>query len=207
MVGYDRLLLCLFLSLILCLPAGLTQPARRPAPKKEENSSAIGFGVNIGNIRFTNNAFELGVSPNVAYRFSDILAAGLMLRLQYVNYRRISGTNLHFNGIDVGPTLFARCKPLWHAEDMTPFLRGIFLQAEFEQANTSVFATDEFGDYLVSGDRIRSTYISEQYLYLGLGASSGYPFGSFVSIHYNLIDRYNLTRDPWDFRIGFTWRY
>ena len=195
------------MALALSGAAGLQAQTRKPPPKKEEKTSPIGFGFNIGNIRFGNNSFEFGLSPNVAYRFSESVAAGFMLKLQYVNLRRISGTDLHFNGVDFGPTLFTRWKPLWTAKDMTPFLRGLFVQAEYEHAFTSVFATDEFGNYLVKGDRIRTDYIEEDYFYVGLGASSGYPFGTFVSIHYNLLDRYDLSRDPWDFRIGFTWNY
>ncbi len=205
----SKVLATLFLLMALAGPgvAGLQAQTRKPPPKKEEKPSPFGFGFNIGNIRFGNNSFEFGLSPNVAYRFSESVAAGFMLKLQYVNYRRIDGTSLHFNGIDLGPTLFTRWKPLWKAEDMTPFLRGLFVQAEYEHAYTSVFATDDFGNYLVKGDRIQSDYIEEDYFYVGLGASSGYPFSTFVSIHYNLLDRYDLSRDAWDFRIGFTWNY
>ena len=89
----------------------------------------------------------------------------------------------------------------------TPFLKGIFLQAEYERAFIAREKTDEFGKIIVNGNRIETVRKGEDYMYLGLGASSGYPFSTFVSLHYNVIDKPELTRIPFNYRIGFTYNY
>lgn len=207
MQGYIRsLFLLLTLSFALHAPLA-AQSDRRPVPEKPAKKlSPIGFGLNIGNLQFGNRSFQFGLTPNVAYRFSENLAAGFMLKLQYVTYRYV-GSPLNFKGLDVGPTVFVRYKPLWFGENMTPFLKGLFIQAEYERASTSVESRDEFGNIIVKGNRIRAEYIPEDYLYVGIGASYGFPVGSFVSLHYNVLDRYTLSRNPWDYRIGFTFNY
>jgi len=209
MQGYIRSLF-LFLTLSLALQAPLAaQSDRRPAPEKPAKKiSPIGFGFNIGNLQLGNRSFQFGLSPNIAYRFSENLAAGFMLKLQYSSFRPYSNSPIHFNGLDLGPTVFVRYKPLWFGETMTPFLKGLFIQVEYERAATSVASFDELTQtYPLKGNRILAEYIGEDYLYVGIGASYGYPVGSFVSLHYNVLDHYTLSRNPWDYRIGFTFNY
>jgi|GEM_PF-992736 len=175
--------------------------------KKEKEPSKWGFGINLGNIGFAGNVVQIGLDPNVAYRLADNFAVGFMMKMNYYHEKLESGNqSFTYNGWDWGPTLFTRWKPLLKMENATPFMQGIFLQLEYERAFISR-PTDAFGNFSVEGDKIIPFYMEENYLYIGGGLSSGYPFGSFVSFHYNILDEAELSRNPTTFRIGFTWNY
>jgi hypothetical protein len=177
----------------------------KKALEKEKAPSRLGYGINLGNIYFTNYSFSIGLDPNIAYKLDEALAVGFMLKMNYY-YEKLPQYGLKYTGWDWGPTLFTRWKPLLKMEDATPFMQGIFLQAEYEKAFVSR-PTDEFGNIDVDGDKINPFKTTEDYLYIGLGMASGYPFSSFISFHYNVIDDVNLSRVPFTYRIGFTWNY
>lgn len=193
--------------LVLTLTSGslIAQSGSKSASKKEKNSP-LGLGANIGNIGFYNNYFTFGLSPNVAFRITDEVAVGFMLKTQYI-YERFPQYGLKISTFNLGPTVFARYKPLWNVENTTPFLRGLFIQAEFEKAFLARPKVDDFGNIIVEGNRIVTERPGEDYMYVGLGSSFGYPFSTFVSIHYNILDKATATRIPFDYRIGFTYRY
>jgi hypothetical protein len=183
----------------------------KKAEAKASEPSKWGFGVNLGNIAFQSNAVQLGLDPNVAYRLDDGLAVGFMMKMNYYHARyQVSATdNLTYTAFDWGPTVFTRYKPLLKAENATPFMQGIFLQAEFERSYVSREAIDEFGNLILNDDgtKIETVVTPEHYLYIGAGLASGYPFSSFISFHYNLLDNAELSRLPFTYRIGFTWNY
>ncbi len=198
----------ILISFLILILFGSFLHAQSTVRKKEKEPSPIGFGANLGNIRFFNNTFQFGLSPNIAYRFSPSFAAGFMLKADYYSVRYPS-FNLRFSALDLGPTVFTRWKPLVNMDGATPFLRGIFIQAEYERALIARESTDEFGNLILNdkGNRIKTVRSGEDYLYLGLGLSSGYPFSTVVSIHYNVIDMATLSRIPFDYRFGFTYNY
>jgi hypothetical protein len=160
----------------------------------------IGWGINIGNIRFFNNAFQFGLAPNIAWKLGESTAVGFMMKLDYYYERFPEYRNQKFSAFDLGPTVFVRWKPLWTADNMTPFLQGLFLQAEYERASIA-------RPYLDQNLDIFTVREGENYLYLGLGAASGYPFSSFFSIHYNVLDDAESERIPFSYRLGFTYNY
>ena len=178
----------------------------RKKDDKDKEPSRIGFGANLGNIAFSTNTFQFGLSPNIAYKLAEPLAVGLMVKLDYY-YIKYPQYALKFSSFDIGPTAFMRWKPLFNMDSATPFLQGLFLQAEYERAYISRPATDEFGNIIINGNRIVAERNPEDYLYIGLGAASGYPFSTFVSIHYNIIDDFDHSRLPFNYRIGFTYNY
>lgn len=193
-----RLLAIIFFQVFILVALQAQQEEEVEMKSKPVN---LGFGVNIGNIRFYNNAFQFGLSPNIALRLGEATAVGLMLKLNY-NYQRFPEyRNQKFSSFDIGPTIFTRWKPLWSIDGATPFLQGLFLQAEFERASIARPYIDQ------SNGDIFTVRESENYLYLGLGAASGWPFSSFISIHYNILDDAEATRIPFDYRIGFTYNY
>ncbi len=203
MKSKSHVALSLFLVLITLID-GNTQSARKPVQSKK--NSPIGWGVNLGNIRFYNSTFQFGLAPNLAYKLGESTAVGFMMKLDYY-YAKYRSLDLKYSSFDLGPTLFVRLKPLWTMDGATPFLQGIFLQAEYERAFIAREKTDEFGNIIVKGNHIETVRTGEDYLYLGLGASSGYPFSTFVSLHYNVLDKPELTRIPFSYRIGFTYNY
>lgn len=213
-IVYDKImkrqhLFTTFLLLLILTFSGRTsfaQSGTRSAPKKEKNSP-LGLGVNIGNIGFYNNYFTFGLSPNVALRIGDEVAVGFMLKAQYIYERFPQYGNLKISTFNLGPTLFARYKPIWNVETATPFLRGLFIQAEYERALLARPKIDDLGNVIVEGNRIVTERPGEDYMYVGIGSSFGYPFSTFVSIHYNILDKATATRIPFDYRIGITYRY
>jgi hypothetical protein len=194
---------CTVLTLLLFFQLTFISGVHAQNADKEKGNSKpfpLGFGINVGNIRFYNDAFQFGLSPNVALPIGESAAVGLMLKLNY-NYERFEQYgNQKFSAFDIGPTIFARWKPLQSME-ATPFLEGLFLQAEFERASIArPFIDSATGDIFTMRE-------PENYLYVGIGASSGYPFSTFFSLHYNVLDDADASRIPWDYRIGFTYNY
>jgi hypothetical protein len=181
------------------------QSTYRPNP---DPVSKLGWGVNLGNMWFYNNTFQFGLAPNVAYNLNETLAAGIMVKLDYY-YERFPQYRLKLSALDIGPTVFARWKPLWNMQSLPTFLQGVFLQAEYERAFIAREAVDENGYFILNkkGNRIKTERHGEDYLYLGLGLTSGYPFSTLVSIHYNIMDDFDRSRQPFTYRVGFTYNY
>lgn len=197
-----------FLLLLLFIGFTLGSLSAQSVREDEDDTeSRIGFGVNLGNIRFFNSSFEFGLSPNVAYRVSESFALGFMLKADYF-YKKYRSQGVKYSAFDLGPTVFARYKPLWGWDAATPFLRGIFLQAEYEKGFLTRAYENQFGEAILdaNGD-IEKAKIQEDFLYLGLGISSGYPFSTFVSLHYNVLDEIDSARLPFSYRFGFTYNY
>lgn len=196
--------------LILAFMVGLLAPlpGQSSQQKKGKEPSRFGWGINLGNIGFSNSTFQFGLGPNIAYKLSEPLAIGLMFKLDYY-YVRYRSLDLKFSAFDIGPTLFTRWKPFLNMDGATPFMEGLFFQAEYERAFIARERTDAAGNLILNdeGDRILSERNPEDYVYLGIGAASGYPFSSFISIHYNVNDNIQASRIPFDYRIGFTFHY
>lgn len=194
-----------FTLLISATTTGFSQSVRTVEDDREP--SRIGYGVNIGNIRFYNRSFEFGLAPNIAYRLSESLSVGFMLKVDYF-FQKYPIQNAKFSAFDLGPTVFARMKPLWSWEDATPFLQGIFIQAEYEHAFLTRPFVYQNGDPVVDANgKVVKGKVEEDFVYVGLGLSNGYPFSTFVSIHYNVLDNSQSLRFPFSYRIGFTYNY
>src|SRR5688572_10348469 len=193
--------------LTLLLLAGLFFSAQAQTREKDDKEpSRIGWGVNIGNIRFYNQTFEFGLAPNVAYRISEPLAIGFMLKADFFSTRYYDNfdNRYKFSSLDLGPTIFTRLKPLWNWDGATPFLKGLFLMAEYEKAFLT--RVDEEGT-VTPGEPLPKLKIQQDYIYVGIGSSTGYPFSTNVSIHYNLLDDIDSVKFPFSYRLGFTWNY
>lgn len=151
----------------------------------------------------------MGLSPNVAYRLADNVAIGFMLKTEYY-YEKV----VDFRGVfkistfDFGPTVFARYKPIWFVENTTPFLKGLFIQAEYERAFLAIPKLDDQGNIIPKGNRIEMERPGDNYMYVGIGSSFGYPLATSISIHYNVLDHATARRfNPFDYRFGITYRY
>jgi len=186
--------------------AGVKSQSGTTAPEDNDKKvSRIGYGANIGNISFYGSEFQFGIAPNIAYKLEDQLAVGFMLKLDYY-YFKDSYYQLKYSAFDVGPTIFTRWKPLMKTEGVTPFMKGLFLQAEYEHASIAR-PYDEFGNINTMGNKIIGYRNWEDYVYVGAGTSTGYPFSTFFSIHYNILDDFQHSRDPFALRLGFTYNY
>jgi len=175
--------------------------------KKSPMEKRLGYGVNLGALQFSNSTFQFGLSPNIAYKLTDSWAAGFMLKIDFYSFKLYDGNLAYkYSSFGLGPTVFTRFKPLWKVEGATPFMKGLFLQGEYEHASISQ-PYDEYGNITVNGDKIVGVRRWEDYAYFGIGSSSGYPFSTFFSLHYNILDDINHSRVPWNWRLGFTWNY
>ena len=174
----------------------------------EEGGSRLGYGVNLGNLAFAGSALELGLSPNIAYKLDEAFAVGFMMKLNYF-YEKYPQHDLKYSAFDLGPTVFARWKPLMKMEGATPFMQGTFIQADYERAYIARPVYDEFGNVELNnnGTAVKTEKKGENYLYVGIGFASGWPFSTFFSFHYNILDDIDLSRTPFDYRIGFTYNY
>ncbi len=215
-----------FLLIVCCVNMGESQttgkkkfvrPEEVEAEKAEKEKqdkvksmepSNWGWGVNLGSIYFTSYSYQIGLDPNIAYRFDESFAVGFMVKLNYY-HTKDPGSGLKYDAFNTGPTLFGRWKPLMKMEGATPFMQSLFFQGEYEHAFLSRPKYDDFGNYILNGDKtkITSSTYGQDYLYVGLGISTGYPAGSFVSIHYNLLDDPYLYGPTFTFRVGFTMNY
>ena len=197
-----------FYLAIICFALSLTSLQSQSVRSEDDKEpSRIGYGVNLGNIRFFNHSFEFGLSPNVAYRVTESLAFGFMLKADYY-YEKYPFDNVKFSGFDFGPTVFGRVKPLWSWDAATPFLQGIFLQAEYEKGFLKrAFEYADGRPVLDPNGELMIDNFQEDFLYVGLGISSGYPFSTNVSLHYNVLDDFDSARLPWSYRLGFTYNY
>lgn len=184
--------------------SGYKSNAQGNATGKKEEVKRLGYGCNLGALQFAGNQFQFGLSPNIAYKLSDPFAVGFMMKIDYYYFK--ADPYGKYSSFGLGPTVFARLKPFWNAENATPFMQGIFLQAEYEHASISS-PYDEFGNINPINGKLQAFRRWEDYLYVGIGTSTGYPSASFFSIHYNLLDDISHTRVPWNWRVGFTWNY
>lgn len=175
-------------------------------PQKPKKTSPVGYGINLGNVSFYNHTFQFGLAPNVAYKVGESLALGFMLKVDYY-YEKFPVERAKFSAFDLGPTVFARYKPLWGWDNATPFLKGLFLQAEYEKGFLTRYYVDQSGYPVIIDNHVERLKFTEDFIYVGIGASSGYPFSTFVSIHYNLLDDFDSARNPFVYRIGFTYNY
>jgi hypothetical protein len=175
---------------------------------KRMEPSPWGWGINLGSIYFTSNSYQIGLDPNMAYRLDDNLAIGFLLKMNYY-HTKDPFSKLKYDAFNLGPTLFTRWRPLMKMEGATPFMQSLFLQGEYEHAFLSRPQYDDFGNYILNGNKtkILSDTYGQDFLYVGLGIATGYPAGSFVSIHYNLLDDPYLYGPKFTFRVGFTMNY
>jgi hypothetical protein len=176
--------------------------------EKSHMPSRWGWGINLGSIYFTSNSFQIGLDPNVAYRLQDNLAVGFMLKMNYY-HTKDPFSGLKYDAFNFGPTLYTRWRPLLKAEGSTPFLQSLFLQLEYEHAFLSRPLYDDFGNAILNPakNKILVDTYGQDFLFIGGGIATGYPAGSFVSIHYNLIDDPNPYAAQFIFRVGFTMGY
>ncbi len=156
------------------------------------------YGVNIGNVQFGTGFFSLGASPMAGYRLFDQFSLGALVKLDYVYIRGFNsrGEVYRYGNLDIGPTVFARYK----------FLDQFFGQVEYERASFQRAQPGVGGPAIIDG-KVQKERYGEDYVYVGVGYGGGFPFSTYVSLHYNILDDIRATRIPWDYRIGLTWNF
>jgi hypothetical protein len=208
-------LILLFTLIFFAVAVSHAQYRGKPKPRSEKNKAEkqkaeksersktsdgniadrIWYGLNIGNLSFTNYSYNIGLTPMAGFKLTPELSAGLMLKFDYYFYRRRPDPK--FSTVDLGPTIFARYK----------IFDQFFLQAEFERAFFQRLETDVFDNPIIIQNKYQTETFEQSYMYIGAGYSSGDRFKFKLSLHYNVLDDYDSVRVPLDYRIGFTFDF
>jgi len=168
-----------------------TERTKRP-DQSSEFLDRLWVGGNLADLAFFNNTFVFGLTPVAAYEINDFLMVGPFVRMAYRYERYDIGNNerISYSTFDVGPGIFVRGQ----------IFREVFLQFDYESA----FLEQAQVPLAIDGEgKILTENMQQNYVYLGLGYSSGSDRSKFTfSVHYNVLDDIEYVRIPWDVRIG-----
>lgn len=161
------------------------------------NKLWYGGGVNLGFTGGNNNSsFFFGLSPMVGYKvIDDIVSIGPRAGFQYNNFRVRDFSNSVFKAntwaYNVG--VFTRIKAF----------ANFFGQLEYE------FENIEFADGTVDpvSNKLNTRRASFDNVYIGAGYNSGGLFGYEFMILYNANQPENTVNTPFEYRVGFTYKY
>lgn len=173
--------------------------------QEEKFSDNLWVGMHIGNLSFGTNvyghgSFNINLTPIVGYdiardedegNFFSSLSVGAMLKFgYYYDKLNISPELDKIQSVDWGPTVFTR---------LLVFDR-VFAQLEYEKGYFN-------RPFLNSSGQIVDDKIQQDYMYIGLGYSSGDEWRYEISLYYNLLDEFDSLRIPFDYRIAITYHF
>lgn len=191
----------LSITLVLFIVAGSLTAQSRSRSDSDSFLDRLWLGMHIGNLsfgtnQFGNGTFNINLAPVVGVdlvqaeepgprTFFTSLSAGMMLKVDYF-YSKLPFEN--YTSVDLGPTVFTRLLTF----------EKIFLQLEFEKA-TFQRPSDL--------NPVVNQKIKQDYLYIGLGYSSGEDWRYEISLYYNLLDEFDYIRIPFDYRIAIIYHF
>jgi hypothetical protein len=188
-------ILCLSILLTLYFSTNADAQKRRTTEKEFGEKLWYGGGFALGfyggnNSGFSSNEFFFGISPMVGYKVTEYLSFGPRLELSFLSGRYDLGHKIaKRNSLNYGAAMFGRAK----------FLNVLFGHVEYGYQNQAI-------PYLVNGDIETERVGNDQFL-IGLGYNSGYPFGSEISILYDVLAPDDTVDLPIVFRFGFTYQF
>jgi hypothetical protein len=177
----------------------------RSKPDPDSFLDRLWLGMHIGNLsfgtnQFGNGTFNINLAPVVGLdliqskepgprTFFTSLSAGMMLKIDYYYSKlNISPQLDKYTSVDLGPTIFTRLLTF----------EKVFAQLEFEKAT---FQRPS------SQNPFENQKFKQDYLYVGLGYSSGEDWRYEISIYYNLLDDFDYIRIPFDYRIAIIYHF
>lgn len=170
--------------------------ARKEVKAADESfwTTKMWYGADINYPTLAPGFFNMGLSPRIAYKLTNKISAGIVLKTDYTYYRNIDPSiSKKFESFDYGGGFFARAR----------IFRGLFAQGEYER---SVFHFPTAFDYNLNKYVIEKT--SQPYAYLGLGWSSGFgKWQTQIGINRNVLYNDNSIRGLWDFKFGITYNF
>lgn len=134
--------------------------------------------------------FQIGVSPMVGYKITEIISVGPRATLVYnnVGIRDIAGDVNRVNTATLAAGVFGRAR----------ILRNLFVQGEY------IYESQPFVD---SNAEVYRLNRANAYAGLGYTTSRGSGWGTEVMITYNLTLPFNTIQSPFDYRFGFTFNF
>jgi hypothetical protein len=199
------LLIVLFSFLIALPEADAQRRGKKKRRDKEPQAEVIslkerlwyGGGFILGFNSFgggvtAQNAFLIGVSPMVGYKVTDKLSFGPRVELNFQTARYQFGNDvLSNNTLNWGMGGFGRHK----------FFDVLFAHVEYGYFNYEVVeGVDIDNEFLTRRE-------SENQFLLGLGYNSGYPWGTEISILYDILAPEDTVQLPIVFRFGITYKF
>ena len=194
----------LLIPLLFCLMiTSLSAQRQRGDNTRSSEREPNGFGQQLWyggsfNLGFSggnfSSVFQLGVSPLVGYKITEMFSVGPRIILDYslVSARVSNGSKKNKSTFSYGAGLFARHK----------IFRQIFAHVEYEILNQAI-PTLSFDDIVV----LRRT---QNNAYIGGGYNSGFPVGYEILILYNFNEtdnNFGQVTNPISIRIGFTYNF
>lgn len=178
-------------------PSASDKKNARKEVKADESfwTTKMWYGADINYPALAPGFFNMGISPRIAYKMTNRLSAGVVLKTDYSWYRldNSQGGPSKFENLDYGAGIFARAR----------LFSGLYAQAEYEQ---STFKTNPLID--LNTNKIITTKVSQPYAYLGLGWSSGFgKWQTQIGINRNLLDNDKSIRNLWDFKFGLAYNF
>ena len=177
-----------------------TKKRKRPDPDRVETKfvdnlwygGGFGLGFYGGNISgVQSQQFFISVSPMVGYKVTDFLSFGPRLEIGYLNARYDDNVEIYkSNSLNYGIGVFSRAK----------FLNVLFGHIEYSYLNQEVTTG------IANRELITRREDDTQFL-IGLGYHSGYPFGSEISILYDLQAPEDTVDLPIILRFGFNYKF
>jgi len=164
-----------------------------------------GGGFNLGfNQGNSSSSFQFGLSPMVGYKITDKFSVGPRLSIDYIYFK---GTTVDFtvkktNLINYSIGAFTRYK----------IFQGIFahLEYDFESFNQIGYDINTGLIALDANNNIYKERTSRSNFLPGLGYNSGGLFSMDLMVLYNYQngqDTNNANLLPFDFRLGFTYKF
>lgn len=193
------------LGLMLWMSTGAqvaAQQRERPTPKRFSDQIWYGgsFGLGfVGGNQFSQ--FNFGIFPMAGYKLTPWFSVGPRLGVDYNYYKAPSATSLKQRAVNVFgyyAGVFARAR----------IYRSFFAQTEYG------FDMGAFPRFTYSGlmevddnDRPVKHQVTQEHGFIGLGYNSGGTFASEILVLYDLLVAENSPLSPWNYRIGFTYRF
>ncbi len=189
-----KYIICLILSTI-CLSTLYGQRRGDTEPFKDRlwygGSIGLAFSsVNLG-AGYTGNEFYFGITPMAGYKVTEKLSFGPRLELNFLSgrYRQNGGSVEKLNVFDYGVGIFSRFK----------FIDFLFIHAEYGYINRAL--------PILTNDGLDTERAGQDQLLLGLGYTSGFPFGYEIALLYDFLAPEDTTDLPLVLRFGFTYNF
>jgi hypothetical protein len=160
------------------------------------------LNLNFGQATQFVNVFQFGVSPMVGYKVTERFSVGPRVSLDYLYYKgtTINNTRASKNTFNYSMGAFARFK----------VFQGFFAHVEYAYETNQFILTDING--LLGVDQFNNVLtqsVSQNNFYPGIGYNSGGLFAMDIMLLYNyrVGQDVNTSRLPFDYRIGFTYKF
>ncbi len=145
------------------------------------------------------STFFMGISPMVGYKLTEKFSVGPRVSLKYVYLKAtdFGGNIAKANLWSYAAGIFSRFK----------IIDIIFAHVEYEYENRELFTTNGGGVVNQTNGEIGTIRESRDNLYIGAGYTSGGEFSYEVLVLYNVMNDDSTLRLPFDYRVGFTYRF